>query len=157
MKRLCALLLTALLISVAASCAFAAVTLSGSYYPPTDEPDENFTVTLSQNGVSDVECFSSQYIKSWVEEEMTQDFYDSLESPAAGEIMSVFALSMINAPASVDSVFYKGVPDAIASEIASLQLYFITEMMEEPYTLTTVASGALYSYDGRFNAARRRL
>ena len=140
MKRLCALLLTALLISVAASCAFAAVTLSGSYYPPTDEPDENFTVTLSQNGVSDVECFSSQYIKSWVEEEMTQDFYDSLESPAAGEIMSVFALSDIKAPASVDSVFYKGVPDAIASEIASLQLYFITEMMEEPYTLTTVAS-----------------
>ncbi len=140
MKRLCALLLTALLISVAASCAFAAVTLSGSYYPPTDEPDENFTVTLSQNGVSDVECFSSQYIKSWVEEEMTQDFYDSLESPAAGEIMSVFALSNIKAPASVDSVFYKGVPDAIASEIASLQLYFITEMMEEPYTLTTVAS-----------------
>ena len=140
MKRLCALLLTALLVSVAASCAFAAVTLSGSYYPPTDEPDENFTVTLSQNGVSDVECFSSQYIKSWVEEEMTQDFYDSLESPAAGEIMSVFALSNIKAPASVDSVFYKGVPDAIASEIASLQLYFITEMMEEPYTLTTVAS-----------------
>lgn len=138
MKRLCALLLTALLVSVAASCAFAAVTLSGSYYPTT--ADENFTVTLSQNGVSDVECFSSQYIKSWVEEEMTQDFYDSLESPAAGEIMSVFALSNIKAPASVDSVFYKGVPDAIASEIASLQLYFITEMMEEPYTLTTVAS-----------------
>lgn len=138
MKRLCALLLAALLISVAASCAFAAVTLSGSYYPTT--ADENFTVTLSQNGVSDVECYSSQYIKSWVEEEMTQDFYDSLESPAAGEIMSVFALSNIKAPASVDSVFYKGVPDAIASEIASLQLYFITEMMEEPYTLTTVAS-----------------
>ena len=138
MKRLCALLLTALLISVAASCAFAAVTLSGSYYPTT--ADENFTVTLSQNGVSDVECFSSQYIKSWVEEEMTQDFYDSLESPAAGEIMSVFALSNIKAPASVNSVFYNGVPDAIASEIASLQLYFITEMMEEPYTLTTVAS-----------------
>lgn len=138
MKRLCALLLTALLVSVAASCAFAAVTLSGSYYPTT--ADENFTVTLSQNGVSDVECFSSQYIKSWVEDEMNEDFYDSLESPAAGEIMSVFALSNIKAPASVDSVFYKGVPDAIASEIASLQLYFITEMMEEPYTLTTVAS-----------------
>lgn len=138
MKRLCALLLTALLVSVAASCAFAAVTLSGSYYPTT--ADENFTVTLSQNGVSDVECFSSQYIKSWVEDEMNEDFYDSLESPAAGEIMSVFALSDIKAPASVDSVFYKGVPDAIASEIASLQLYFITEMMEEPYTLTTVAS-----------------
>ena len=138
MKRLGALLLAALLVSVAASCAVAAVTLSGSYYPTT--ADENFTVTLSQNGVSDVECFSSQYIKSWVEEEMTQDFYDSLESPAAGEIMSVFALSNIKAPASVDSVFYKGVPDAIASEIASLQLYFITEMMEEPYTLTTVAS-----------------
>lgn len=138
MKRLCALLLTALLISVAASCAFAAVTLSGSYYPTT--ADENFTVTLSQNGVSDVECFSSQYIKSWVEDEMSVGFYDSLESPAAGEIMSVFALSNIKAPASVDSVFYKGVPDAIASEIASLQLYFITEMMEEPYTLTTVAS-----------------
>ena len=138
MKRLCALLLAALLISVAASCAFAAVTLSGSYYPTT--ADENFTVTLSQNGVSDVECFSSQYIKSWVEDEMNEDFYDSLESPAAGEIMSVFALSDIKAPASVDSVFYKGVPDAIASEIASLQLYFITEMMEEPYTLTTVAS-----------------
>ena len=138
MKRLCALLLAALLVSVAASCAFAAVTLSGSYYPTT--ADENFTVTLSQNGVSDVECFSSQYIKSWVEDEMNEDFYDSLESPAAGEIMSVFALSDIKAPASVDSVFYKGVPDAIASEIASLQLYFITEMMEEPYTLTTVAS-----------------
>ena len=137
MKRLCALLLTALLVSVAASCAFAAVTLSGSYYPTT--ADENFTVTLSQNGVSDVECFSSQYIKSWVEEEMTQDFYDSLESPAAGEIMSVFALSNIKAPASVDSVFYKGVPDAIASEIGSLQLYFITENMET-YALTTVAS-----------------
>ena len=58
MKRLCALLLTALLVSVAASCAFAAVTLSGSYYPTT--ADENFTVTLSQNGVSDVECYSSQ-------------------------------------------------------------------------------------------------
>ena len=138
MKRLCALLLTALLVSVAASCAFAAVTLSGSYYPAT--ADENFTVTLSQNSVSDVECFSSQYIKSWVEDEMSVGFYDSLESPAAGEIMSVFALSDIKAPASVDSVFYKGVPDAIASEIASLQLYFITEMMEEPYTLTTVAS-----------------
>ena len=138
MKRLCALLLTALLVSVAASCAFAAVTLSGSYYPTT--ADENFTVTLSQNGVSDVECYSSQYIKSWVEDEMSVGFYDSLESPAAGEIMSVFALSDIKAPASVDSVFYKGVPDAIASEIASLQLYFITEMMEEPYTLTTVAS-----------------
>ena len=138
MKRLCALLLTALLVSVAASCAFAAVTLSGSYYPTT--ADENFTVTLSQNGVSDVECYSSQYIKSWVEDEMNEDFYDSLESPAAGEIMSVFALSNIKAPASVDSVFYNGVPDAIASEIASLQLYFITEMMEEPYTLTTVAS-----------------
>ena len=138
MKRLCALLLTALLISVAASCAFAAVTLSGSYYPTT--ADENFTVTLSQNGVSDVECYSSQYIKSWVEDEMSVGFYDSLESPAAGEIMSVFALSDIKAPASVDSVFYNGVPDAIASEIASLQLYFITEMMEEPYTLTTVAS-----------------
>ena len=138
MKRLCALLLTALLVSVAASCAFAAVTLSGSYYPTT--ADENFTVTLSQNGVSDVECYSSQYIKSWVEDEMSVGFYDSLESPAAGEIMSVFALSDIKAPASVDSVFYNGVPDAIASEIASLQLYFITEMMEEPYTLTTVAS-----------------
>ena len=138
MKRLCALLLAALLISVAASCAFAAVTLSGSYYPTT--ADENFTVTLSQNGVSDVECYSSQYIKSWVEDEMSVGFYDSLESPAAGEIMSVFALSDIKAPASVDSVFYNGVPDAIASEIASLQLYFITEMMEEPYTLTTVAS-----------------
>ena len=138
MKRLCALLLAALLISVAASCAFAAVTLSGSYYPTT--ADENFTVTLSQNGVSDVECYSSQYIKSWVEDEMSVGFYDSLESPATGEIMSVFALSDIKAPASVDSVFYNGVPDAIASEIASLQLYFITEMMEEPYTLTTVAS-----------------
>ena len=138
MKRLCALLLTALLISVAASCAFAAVTLSGSYYPTT--ADENFTVTLRQNGVSDVECYSSQYIKSWVEDEMSVGFYDSLESPAAGEIMSVFALSDIKAPASVDSVFYNGVPDAIASEIASLQLYFITEMMEEPYILTTVAS-----------------
>ena len=138
MKRLCALLLTALLVSVAASCAFAAVTLSGSYYPTT--ADENFTVTLSQKGVSDVECYSSQYIKSWVEVEMNEGFYDSLESPTAGEIMSVFALSDIKAPASVDSVFYKGVPDAIASEIASLQLYFITEMMEEPYTLTTVAS-----------------
>lgn len=138
MKRLCALLLAALLISVAVSCAFAAVTLSGSYYPTT--ADENFTVTLSQNGVSDVECYSSQYIKSWVEDEMSVGFYDSLESPAAGEIMSVFALSDIKAPASVDSVFYNGVPDAIASEIASLQLYFITEMMEEPYTLTTVAS-----------------
>ena len=137
MKRLCALLLTALLVSVAASCAFAAVTLSGSYYPTT--ADENFTVTLSQNGVSDVECFSSQYIKSWVEDEMNEGFYDSLESPAAGEIMSVFTLSMINAPASVDSVFYKGVPDAIASEIASLQLYFITENMET-FALTTVAS-----------------
>ena len=138
MKRLGALLLAALLVSVAASCAFAAVTLSGSYYPTTD--DENFTVTLSQNGVSDVECYSSQYIKSWVEDEMNEGFYDSLESPTAGEIMSVFALSDIKAPASVDSVFYKGVPDAIASEIASLQLYFITEMTKEPYTLTTVAS-----------------
>ena len=137
MKRLGALLLAALLVSVAASCAVAAVTLSGSYYPAT--ADENFTVTLSQNGVSDVECYSSQYIKSWVEDEMNVGFYDSLESPAAGEIMSVFALSDIKAPASVDSVFYNGVPDAIASEIASLQLYFITEMMEEPYTLTTVA------------------
>ena len=138
MKRLGALLLAALLVSVAASCAVAAVTLSGSYYPAT--ADENFTVTLSQNGVSDVECFSSQYIKLWVEDEMNEGFYNSLESPDAGEIMSVFALSDIKAPASVDSVFYKGVPDAIASEIASLQLYFITEMMEEPYTLTTVAS-----------------
>ena len=137
MKRLCALLLTALLVSVAASCAFAAVTLSGSYYPTT--ADENFTVTLSQNGVSDVECFSSQYIKSWVEDEMNEDFYDSLESPAAGEIMSVFALSDIKAPASVDSVFYKGVPDAISSQIGSLQLYFITESMEDS-ALTTVAS-----------------
>ncbi len=138
MKRLCALLLTALLVSVAASCAFAAVTLSGSYYPTT--ADENFTVTLSQNGVSDVECYSSQYIKSWVEDEMNEGFYDSLESPTAGEIMSVFALSDIKAPASVDSVFYKGVPDAISSQIGSLQLYFITEMTKEPYTLTTVAS-----------------
>ena len=137
MKRLCALLLTALLVSVAASCAFAAVTLSGSYYPTT--ADENFTVTLSQKGVSDVECYSSQYIKSWVEVEMNEGFYDSLESPTAGEIMSVFALSDIKAPASVDSVFYKGVPDAIASQIASLQLYFITENMET-YALTTVAS-----------------
>ena len=137
MKRLCALLLTALLVSVAASCAFAAVTLSGSYYPTT--ADENFTVTLSQNGDSDVECYSSQYIKSDVEDEMKVGFYDSLESPAAGEIMSVFALSDIKAPASVDSVFYKGVPDAIASQIASLQLYFITENMET-YALTTVAS-----------------
>ena len=137
MKRLCALLLTALLVSVAASCAFAAVTLSGSYYPTT--ADENFTVTLSQNGVSDVECYSSQYIKSWVEDEMNVGFYDSLESPAAGEIMSVFALSDIKAPASVDSVFYKGVPDAIASEIGSLQLYFITENTETS-ALTTVAS-----------------
>ena len=137
MKRLGALLLAALLVSVAASCAFAAVTLSGSYYPTT--ADENFTVTLSQNGVSDVECYSSQYIKSWVEDEMSVGFYDSLESPAAGEIMSVFALSDIKAPASVDSVFYKGVPDAIASEIGSLQLYFITENMEDS-ALTTVAS-----------------
>ena len=137
MKRLCALLLTALLISVAASCAFAAVTLSGSYYPAT--ADENFTVTLSQNGVSDVECYSSQYIKSWVEDEMNEGFYDSLESPAAGEIMSVFVLSDIKAPASVDSVFYNGVPDAISSQIGSLQLYFITENMET-YALTTVAS-----------------
>ena len=85
MKRLGALLLAALLVSVAASCAVAAVTLSGSYYPAT--ADENFTVTLSQNGVSDVECYSSQYIKSWVEDEMNVGFYDSLESPAAGEIM----------------------------------------------------------------------
>ena len=137
MKRLCALLLTALLVSVAASCAFAAVTLSGSYYPTT--ADENFTVTLSQNGVSDVECYSSQYIKSWVEDEMNEGFYDSLESPAAGEIMSVFVLSDIKAPASVDSVFYNGVPDAISSQIGSLQLYFITENMET-YALTTVAS-----------------
>lgn len=140
MKRLGALLLAALLVSVAASCAFAAVTLSGSYYPATATADENFTVTLSQNGVSDVECFSSQYIKSWVEEEMNEGFYNSLESPDAGEIMSVFALSDIKAPASVDSVFYKGVPDAISSQIGSLQLYFITEMTKEPYTLTTVAS-----------------
>ena len=137
MKRLCALLLTALLVSVAASCAFAAVTLSGSYYPTT--ADENFTVTLSQNGVSDVECYSSQYIKSWVEDEMNEGFYDSLESPTAGEIMSVFVLSDIKAPASVDSVFYLGVPDAISSQIGSLQLYFITENMET-YALTTVAS-----------------
>ena len=137
MKRLCALLLTALLVSVAASCAFAAVTLSGSYYPTT--ADENFTVTLSQNGVSDVECYSSQYIKSWVEDEMNEGFYDSLESPTAGEIMSVFVLSDIKAPASVDSVFYNGVPDAISSQIGSLQLYFITENMET-YALTTVAS-----------------
>ncbi len=137
MKRLCALLLTALLVSVAASCAFAAVTLSGSYYPTT--ADENFTVTLSQNGVSDVECFSSQYIKSWVEDEMNEGFYNSLESPTAGEIMSVFVLSDIKAPASVDSVFYNGVPDAISSQIGSLQLYFITENMET-YALTTVAS-----------------
>ncbi|HIR16938.1 MAG TPA: SYNERG-CTERM sorting domain-containing protein [Candidatus Caccocola faecigallinarum] len=137
MKRLCALLLAALLVSVAASCAFAAVTLSGSYYPTT--ADENFTVTLSQNGVSDVECYSSQYIKSWVEDEMNEGFYDSLESPTAGEIMSVFVLSDIKAPASVDSVFYNGVPDAISSQIGSLQLYFITENMET-YALTTVAS-----------------
>ena len=137
MKRLGALLLAALLVSVAASCAFAAVTLSGSYYPTT--ADENFTVTLSQNGVSDVECYSSQYIKSWVEDEMNEGFYNSLESPAAGEIMSVFVLSDIKAPASVDSVFYKGVPDAISSQIGSLQLYFITENMET-YALTTVAS-----------------
>lgn len=137
MKRLCALLLTALLVSVAASCAFAAVTLSGSYYPTT--ADENFTVTLSQNGVSDVECYSSQYIKSWVGDEMNEGFYDSLESPTAGEIMSVFVLSGIKAPASVDSVFYNGVPDAISSQIGSLQLYFITENMET-YALTTVAS-----------------
>ena len=137
MKRLGALLLAALLVSVAASCAVAAVTLSGSYYPAT--ADENFTVTLSQNGVSDVECFSSQYIKSWVEDEMNEGFYNSLESPAAGEIMSVFALSDIKAPASVDSVFYKGVPDAISSQIGSLQLYFITESMEDS-ALTTVAS-----------------
>ena len=139
MKRLCALLLTALLVSVAASCAFAAVTLSGSYYPATATADENFTVTLSQNGVSDVECYSSQYIKSWVEDEMNEGFYDSLESPTAGEIMSVFVLSDIKAPASVDSVFYNGVPDAISSQIGSLQLYFITENMET-YALTTVAS-----------------
>ena len=137
MKRLCALLLAALLVSVAASCAVAAVTLSGSYYPTT--ADENFTVTLSQNGVSDVECYSSQYIKSWVEDEMNEGFYDSLESPTAGEIMSVFVLSDIKAPASVDSVFYNGVPDAISSQIGSLQLYFITENMET-YALTTVAS-----------------
>ncbi|WP_294192279.1 Synerg-CTERM sorting domain-containing protein [uncultured Cloacibacillus sp.] len=137
MKRLCALLLTALLVSVAASCAFAAVTLSGSYYPTT--ADENFTVTLSQNGVSDVECYSSQYIKSWVEDEMNEGFYDSLESPTAGEIMSVFVLSDIKAPASVDSVFYNGVPDAISSQIGSLQLYFITENREDS-ALTTVAS-----------------
>ena len=137
MKRLGALLLAALLVSVAASCAVAAVTLSGSYYPAT--ADENFTVTLSQNGVSDVECYSSQYIKSWVEDEMNVGFYDSLESPAAGEIMSVFALSDIKAPASVDSVFYNGVPDAISSQIGSLQLYFITESMEDS-ALTTVAS-----------------
>ena len=137
MKRLGALLLAALLVSVAASCAVAAVTLSGSYYPAT--ADENFTVTLSQNGVSDVECFSSQYIKSWVEDEMNEGFYNSLESPDAGEIMSVFALSDIKAPASVDSVFYKGVPDAISSQIGSLQLYFITESMEDS-ALTTVAS-----------------
>lgn len=137
MKRLCALLLAALLVSVAASCAFAAVTLSGSYYPTT--ADENFTVTLSQNGVSDVECYSSQYIKSWVGDEMNEGFYDSLESPTAGEIMSVFVLSGIKAPASVDSVFYNGVPDAISSQIGSLQLYFITENMET-YALTTVAS-----------------
>lgn len=137
MKRLCALLLTALLVSVAASCAVAAVTLSGSYYPTT--ADENFTVTLSQNGVSDVECYSSQYIKSWVEDEMNVGFYDSLESPAAGEIMSVFVLSDIKAPASVDSVFYNGVPDAISSQIGSLQLYFITENREDS-ALTTVAS-----------------
>lgn len=137
MKRLGALLFAALLVSVAASCAFAAVTLSGSYYPTT--ADENFTVTLSQNGVSDVECYSSQYIKSWVEDEMNEGFYDSLESPTAGEIMSVFVLSDIKAPASVDSVFYNGVPDAISSQIGSLQLYFITENMET-YALTTVAS-----------------
>ena len=130
-------MLAALLVSVAASCAVAAVTLSGSYYPAT--ADENFTVTLSQNGVSDVECFSSQYIKSWVEDEMNEGFYNSLESPDAGEIMSVFALSDIKAPASVDSVFYKGVPDAISSQIGSLQLYFITESMEDS-ALTTVAS-----------------
>lgn len=137
MKRLGALLLAALLVSVAASCAVAAVTLSGSYYPAT--ADENFTVTLSQNSVSDVECFSSQYIKSWVEEEMNEGFYNSLESPTAGEIMSVFMLSGIKAPASVNSVFYNGVPDAISSQIGSLQLYFITESMEDS-ALTTVAS-----------------
>ena len=151
MKRLGALLLAALLVSVAASCAVAAVTLSGSYYPAT--ADENFTVTLSQNGVSDVECFSSQYIKSWVEDEMNVGFYDSLESPAAGEIMSVFALSDIKAPASVDSVFYNGVPDAISSQIGSLQLYFITESMEDS-ALTTVASMPLA---GAYNESKKMI
>ena len=151
MKRLGALLLAALLVSVAASCAVAAVTLSGSYYPAT--ADENFTVTLSQNGVSDVECFSSQYIKSWVEDEMNEGFYNSLESPDAGEIMSVFALSDIKAPASVDSVFYKGVPDAISSQIGSLQLYFITESMEDS-ALTTVASMPLA---GAYNESKKMI
>ena len=151
MKRLGALLLAALLVSVAASCAVAAVTLSGSYYPAT--ADENFTVTLSQNGVSDVECFSSQYIKSWVEDEMNEGFYNSLESPDAGEIMSVFALSDIKAPASVDSVFYNGVPDAISSQIGSLQLYFITESMEDS-ALTTVASMPLA---GAYNESKKMI
>ena len=145
MKRLCALLLTALFVSVAASCAFAAVTLSGSYSPTT--ADENFTVTLSQNGVSDVECFSGQYIKSWVEDEMNEGFYNSLESPAAGEIMSAFVLSDIKAPASVDSVFYNGVPDAISSEIGSLQLYFITENMDTSALTTVVSIPLAGAYD----------
>ena len=125
MKRLGALLLAALLVSVAASCAVAAVTLSGSYYPATAgrklhrhaEPERRQRRQM----------LSSQYIKSWVEDEMNEGFYNSLESPDAGEIMSVFALSDIKAPASVDSVFYKGVPDAISSQIGSLQLYFITK------------------------------
>ena len=68
--------------------------------------------------------------------------------------MSVFALSDIKAPASVDSVFYKGVPDAISSQIGSLQLYFITEMTKEPYTLTTVASMPLA---GAYNESKKMI
>lgn len=150
MKKLLVLMLAAVLLAVTAAGAMAAVTVSPNYVY-----DASFDLKLTQDGVSDIECGTSQYTKEEIDSE-PEDFYAGLPNPGSysgGEILSVFTVYNVISPDLVDAVYYSNVPAAIGDAAGSLYLYFVNE----DFTSSDLTTKAVMSVSAKYDADKKML